>query len=1268
MMMTLGVSLTSAALAAPTDGGGDQIIDGIGETALVARYLFKGNLDDSSRNRFHATVPAADGARALFAEDETFGSVLALPGGRQGPFVKLPGETLAGLDTISITAWVQVRGDGAGQRIFDFGRSAAQSFWCAPREGEGTQAAWRVRLTAHGGQHGRAEVSAPALPSGRWVHVAVVLDPANRTLTLFRDGRPVGRAEGVNLTMEEVLSKDQAAENQLFIGKGQADGPELNARVHDFRVYSIALTAGQVSTIRVNAMPVAARLAADLEDLDLGDLAARTEPLVLPARGAAGAALTWTSSNPQVVGADGAIRRPPSTHAEAAATVTLTVAAALQDRTQSRTFTVVVPREPTDAEVMAAAEAELDPGDLAAVKGALDLPAASRLGAEIRWVSSDAAVIAPDGRVTRPAAGRPDARVTLTATLKRGALTATRTFEATVRAMPPDAEILAADLAAIALDPAVPVTASLTLPVQGASGYSTLSWTSSDAAVIAPDGRVTRPAFADGTKTVRLTATAKRGTATAVREFSLTVRRLSNLPVLTGVPDVAVRTVVGTLPRLPVQVPGTYEGGAAGPAVRVIWPAPENNRAVLKPGTYTVTGHVPGTTFRPSAVVTVAAEAAPAAAPRLALAAFPLDAVTLEKDTDGRNTPFIRNRDKFLRGLLESNPDQYLYMFRHAFGQPQPAGAQALGGWDSQTTKLRGHATGHYLTALAQAYAGAAGDAAVREPIGRKMNAMIDTLHTLARMSGRPAQAGGPCNADPAAIPFGPGKPGYDSDLTDAGIRTDYWNWGEGFISAYPPDQFLMLEAGATYGGGNNQIWAPYYTLDKIIKGLIDCYEAGGNAKALDVAKGMGLWVHARLKNIPAATLNGMWNRYIAGEFGGMNTELARLYAITQDARFLQAAQKFDHVIFFHGDAERTHGLAKNVDTIRGRHANQHIPMIIGALRIYDGTLDPTYYQIVENFWRMSHDHYTYSIGGVAGAKNPNNCECYAAEPDSLFTNGFSPNGQNETCATYNLLKLSRELFMHRQDPVYMEYYERAIYNHILASVDEDNPGNTYHVPLNPGAKKSFGNGRMTGYTCCNGTALDSNTKLQDTIYLHGTDDRALYVNLYIPSTLAWKARGVTVRQATRLPYGDTSTLTFKGGGAFDLHLRVPRWATQGFFVRINGKDEPVQAVPGTYLKLARTWADGDTVEVRMPFTFHLNRVMDQPNLASLFYGPVLLAAAEEGPLPDWRKVSVDAGDLASAITGDPATLRFQMGALKFKPFYEYYDERYSVYLDLQQE
>lgn len=744
--------------------------------------------------------------------------------------------------------------------------------------------------------------------------------------------------------------------------------------------------------------------------------------------------------------------------------------------------------------------------------------------------------------------------------------------------------------------------------------------------------------------------------------FPITTPQLYN-QFLTSVPDIQVETVVGDLPRIPRFVQGVYSNMTEGPKVRVLWPAPVDNSQVLTPGTYTVTGKVAGTDLQPKAIVTVK-EASVRVTPTRTLEAFNLDQVILNTDLHNHDTKFIENRDKFMTGLAATNPDNFLYMFRNAFGQVQPEGAKPLGGWDSQQTKLRGHATGHYLTALAQAYASTGYDASLQANFAAKMDYMVNTLYGLSKMSGQPKTAGGEHVSDPAAVPAGPGKSGFDSDLNDAGIRTDYWNWGTGFISAYPPDQFIMLEKGATYGGSNAQIWAPYYTLHKIMAGLMDIYEISGNEKALEIVEGMGTWVHARLSQVPKETLISMWNRYIAGEYGGMNDAMARLYRLTSEPRFLEVAKLFDNIRVFYGDADHSHGLAKNVDMFRSLHSNMHIPQIIGALEIYRDSDAPEYYQIADNFWNMITNDYMYSIGGVAGARNPNNAECFTAQPATLYENGFASGGQNETCATYNMLKLTSDLFLFDQRAEYMDYYERGLYNHILASVAETTPANTYHVPLRPGSVKQFGNPNMSGFTCCNGTALESSTKLQNSIYFKSADNQALYVNLYVPSTLNWADRNITVTQTTAYPKEDRTLFTIKGKGRFDLNVRVPHWATKGFFVKINGKVKQVVAVPGSYLTISRKWKNGDTVELQMPFKFYLEPVMDQQNIASLFYGPVLLAAQESEPMTEWRKVTLDRDDISKSISGDAEQLQFNIDGVVFKPFYETYG-RHSVYLDV---
>lgn len=749
-------------------------------------------------------------------------------------------------------------------------------------------------------------------------------------------------------------------------------------------------------------------------------------------------------------------------------------------------------------------------------------------------------------------------------------------------------------------------------------------------------------------------APAEISTANIPRESPFAAR-------LVTVPDITVETVVGMLPMLPAHVPATYAGGVAGTA-RAIWPSPTDNESVRQPGTYIVSGMVPGTRFQPKATVIVKTPVGVRTPPDRLVEPFALDRVVLNKDAQGRDTAFIKNRDKFLRGLAATNVDSFLYNFRDTFGVPQPEGARALQGWDNQTTRLRGHASGHYLTAIAQAYASTGYDPALQATFLQKMNYLVDTLHELSQRSGRPAQAGGPAVADPRAVPVGPGRQSYDSNLRTGAIRTDYWNWGTGFISAYPPDQFIMLERGATYGTQDSQIWAPYYTLHKILAGLLDTYEVAGNRKALEIARGMGGWVQARLSALPPETRISMWNRYIAGEYGGMNEAMARLYRLTGERRFLDTAKLFDNTNFFFGNAAHDHGLAKGVDTVRGKHANQHIPQITGALETFRNTKEMPYYMIASNFWEIVNGGYMYSIGGVAGARNPNNAECFTGQPNTLWENGFAQGGQNETCATYNLLKLDRQLFMYDQTAKYMDHYERAMYNHILASVAESDAGNTYHVPLNPGAQKRFGNANMNGFTCCNGTALESHTKLQDTIYFHSADHSALYVNLFVPSTVNWTERKVSVQQITDFPHADTTRLVVKGSGRFDIKVRVPGWATRGFFVTINGRAENVTATPGSYLTLSRAWNDSDTIELRMPFKFHLDHVADQPNVASLLWGPVLLAAEEPAARTDWRQVVFNVNDIGRSVAGDPATLRFSVDGVPFTPFYETYG-RHSVYL-----
>lgn len=1012
LRVLLFVAVISQGFTSAKAQSGDQILDGIGETGMIARYLFNGDTKDWSRNNLHAKV---QGSEVQFVTDNRFGKVLSLPGNSNG-FLTIPAEALTDLESLSISGWIYLRSKQPGQRFFDFGKDGVKHFFAAPA-GTSTQQGYQALITAE--TNTKTGAVSSAIELNKWVHLAVVIDVASKSIITYADGKQVGEAKDIPLELTAVFG-EHTTQKLLYIGKSLLpEDPYLNAMIHDFRIYRIPLTGRQVGGIYRNAQ-----------------------------RG-------------------------------------------LNDGSVNTTG-----RRPED-----------------------DLP-----------------------------------------------------------------------------------------------------------------------------------------------RFAATQAQLYN-SYLVKVSDVKVETAVGDLPRLPSYVTGTYNNNIKGQKVRVLWPAATDNAAVLKPGNYTITGRVAGTSFQPKAFITVTA-AKKTTTPGSKLVAFDLSKVSLKNDLHDHETKFIENRNKFITTLAKTDPNSFLFMFRHAFGQKEPEGAKPLGVWDSKDTKLRGHATGHYLTAIAQAYAGTGYDKTLQANFSQKMEYMVNTLYDLSQLSGKAKEAGGAFVADPSAVPYGPGKTSYDSDLGDTGIRNDYWNWGVGFISAYPPDQFIMLEKGAKYGGQKNQVWAPYYTLHKILAGLMDVYDVSGNKKALAIASGMGDWVYARLSKLPTDTLIKMWNTYIAGEFGGMNEAMARLYRITGKANYLKTAQLFDNIRVFFGDTAHSNGLAKNVDLFRGLHANQHIPQVIGSVETYRASNNPEYYKIADNFWYKMVNDYMYSIGGVAGARNPANAECFIGQPGTLYENGFAAGGQNETCATYNMLKLTTDLFLFDQRAELMDYYERGLYNHILASVAEKTPANTYHVPLRPGSVKQFGNPDMTGFTCCNGTAIESNTKLQNSIYFKSNDNKALYVNLYIPSTVEWTERNVTVDQTTDFPNEDQTRLTVKGSGKFDIHVRVPGWATKGFFVKINGVAQKLVAKPGSYLKISRTWKSGDVIDLKMPFTFYLDPVMDQQNVASLFYGPVLLAAQEPEARKEWRKITLDAHDISKSIKGDPKLLQFTIDDVVFKPFYETYG-RHSVYLDV---
>ncbi|MER5542751.1 beta-L-arabinofuranosidase domain-containing protein [Streptomyces sp. NPDC002589] len=479
--------------------------------------------------------------------------------------------------------------------------------------------------------------------------------------------------------------------------------------------------------------------------------------------------------------------------------------------------------------------------------------------------------------------------------------------------------------------------------------------------------------------------------------------------------------------------------------------------------------------------------------------------------------------------------------------------------------------------------------------------------------------------------------------LTAALRRT----WGgpshPGFLAAYPETQFVLLESMTS--SDYTKVWAPYYTAHKILKGLLDAHCATGDARALDLASGLGDWMHARLSLLPAATLQRMWGIFSSGEYGGIVEALCELHDRTGRPEHLALTRLFDLDRLI--DA-----CAADTDVLDGLHANQHIPIFTGLVRLYEKTGEERFLAAARNFWRMVVPHRVYAIGGTSSG------EFWKARNVIAGTVGATT---AETCCAYNMLKLSRALFLHEQDPACMEYYERALYNQVLGSKqdrpDAEKPLVTYFIGLGPGHVRDYT--PKQGTTCCEGTGMESATKYQDSVYFTAADGSALYVNLYTPSTLTWAEQDVTVTQRTSFPYDQGSTLTIGGRGRarFALRLPVPAWATDGFRVTVNGRMAQGSSVPGRYFTVARTWQHGDTVRVRMPFRLRVERAPDDPSLQALFLGPVNLVARD--PATDYLKVSLYgnaalSGDLLPSLTPVPgAPLHFTLNGITFAPFLE---------------
>ncbi|CAL9590589.1 hypothetical protein SUDANB6_05251 [Streptomyces sp. enrichment culture] len=524
------------------------------------------------------------------------------------------------------------------------------------------------------------------------------------------------------------------------------------------------------------------------------------------------------------------------------------------------------------------------------------------------------------------------------------------------------------------------------------------------------------------------------------------------------------------------------------------------------------------------------------------------------------------------------------------------------------------------------------------------------TADEIARLQNRPG------DGDLVSYAFDETAGGTLADGSGRGLAaTLRRTWGgpshPGFLAAYPETQFIRLES--MTASDYTQVWAPYYTAHKILRGLLDAHLATGDDRALDLASGLCDWMHSRLSRLPATTLQRMWGLFSSGEFGGVVEAICDLHALTGKPEHLALARLFDLDRLIDACAAGT-------DVLDRLHANQHIPIFTGYARLYDETGEERYLTAAKNFWHMVVPHRMYGIGGTSTG------EFWRARGVVAGTLGATT---AETCCAYNLLKLSRTLFFHEQDPAYMDYYERALYNQVLGSKqdrpDAEKPRVTYFIGLAPGQVRDYT--PKQGTTCCEGTGMESATKYQDSVYFAQADGSALYVNLYSPSTLTWAEKGVTVTQVTDFPREQGTTLTIGGGSAsFALRLRVPSWATAGFRVTVNGRVVPGTPRPGSYFTVSRRWRRGDTVRVSVPFRLRVEKTPDDPSLQTLFLGPVNLVARDAGTafleLGLYRNAGLS-GDLLPSLAPVPGEpLHHTLDGIALAPFLEGTEDPFHAY------
>jgi len=592
-------------------------------------------------------------------------------------------------------------------------------------------------------------------------------------------------------------------------------------------------------------------------------------------------------------------------------------------------------------------------------------------------------------------------------------------------------------------------------------------------------------------------------------------------------------------------------------------------------------------------------------------------------------SPFHDRQELHRTGYLASfDVDRLLYHYRRMAGLPQPEGARPCPGWDSGF--IRGHMAGHYLSAASR-MAVATGDASFRKKVEHLVAELEKCQEALKQ---------------------------------------------EGYLAAFPSGAIDRVEGKP---GNSAGVVVPYYTIHKIMAGLVDAYRYLGNTQALRISVKMAEYVEKRLAALSEDEVEKLFrtdgSRNPQNEFGAMGDVLAALYEITGDRRHLDAARLFNRPWFIGP-------LARGEDRLAGLHGNTHIAQALGIAHCANLTGDVELLKASENFWSIVTRDHSFVIGG-------NTFKEWFDKP-GVETGHSIDDGKNlpattaESCNTRNMLDLTSRLFERKPSAEYADYYERALYNHLLATVAPDTGAMTYFTPLH-GHFRTY----LDGTHCCVGSGIENPPRYNENIYFQ--QDNALWVNLYIPSEVDWREAQAVIRQEGDITRGEPARITFVKAAekALTVHFRIPHWIAKPAIVTVNGEVTERAGAPSTYVSLTRNWRSGDVVALTLPAALRLERAKDDALMQSVFFGPVLLAGelgrenmpddfadkdAHLGlpavPVPEIVGPSANPADWLSPMGGESLTFRVHnagpANGIVFRPLYAVHHQRYSVYWRLR--